>query len=91
MPETKTEKKLSPWQRKIHEIIFEADTPAGKWFDIILILFIPVSLMIRSLKSIMIFYFLLNGCLQFFLRLNTYFVLFRLLSPNYMLSVFMAL
>ena len=21
------------WRLKLHEVIFEADTPAGKWFD----------------------------------------------------------
>ncbi|MBP9104151.1 MAG: ion transporter [Chitinophagaceae bacterium] len=52
MPETKTEKKLSPWQRKIHEIIFEADTPAGKWFDIILILFIGLSVIAVMMDSV---------------------------------------
>jgi voltage-gated potassium channel len=28
----------APWQYRLHEIIFEADTRAGKWFDILLTL-----------------------------------------------------
>lgn len=55
MPKLKAEKKLSPWQQKIHEIIFEADTPAGKWFDIILILCIflsVIAIMMDSVKSL---------------------------------------
>jgi hypothetical protein len=23
----------SAWRMKLHEVIFEADTPTGKWFD----------------------------------------------------------
>ena len=34
------------WRDKIHEIIFEADTPLGKWFDIILILCIVLSVIV---------------------------------------------
>ncbi len=52
MTEQKTEKKLSPWQRKIHEIIFEADTPMGKWFDIILILCIGLSVIAVMMESV---------------------------------------
>ncbi len=33
----------APWRRKLHEIIFEADTPAGKAFDVILIASIVIS------------------------------------------------
>lgn len=37
------EKPLSPWRAKLHEIIFEADTPAGKAFDVALIACIVLS------------------------------------------------
>jgi len=43
------------WQKKLHEIIFEADTAAGKLFDIFLILTIllsVVAVMLDSVKSI---------------------------------------
>jgi voltage-gated potassium channel len=43
---------LSPWRLKLHEIIFEADTPAGKWFDVILILSILVSVLAVMLDSV---------------------------------------
>jgi len=40
------------WQTKIHEIIFEADTPTGKAFDILLIIGIMVSVFVVMLESI---------------------------------------
>lgn len=40
------------WQRKIHEIIFEADTPAGKAFDIALLICIVVSIGAVLLESV---------------------------------------
>lgn len=36
----------------IHEIIFEADTPAGKWFDIILLILIAASVIVVSLETV---------------------------------------
>lgn len=45
-------KEHSTWKRKLHEIIYEADTPAGKWFDIILLLLILTSIAIVMLESI---------------------------------------
>ena len=49
----------SPWQRKLHEIIFEADTRAGKWFDITLLILIILSVaavMLESVPSIDLLY-----------------------------------
>jgi len=37
---------------KIHEIIFEADTPVGKWFDIILMMIIIASVLVVMLESV---------------------------------------
>jgi voltage-gated potassium channel len=37
---------------KIHEIIFEADTPAGKFFDIALLVLILLSVLVVALESI---------------------------------------
>jgi len=55
---------LSPWREKLHEVIFEADTPSGKRFDIILIGCIIVSViavMLDSVESIRLQYgFLLD-------------------------------
>jgi len=41
------------WRFKLHEIIFEADTTSGKWFDIILIISIILSVIAILLDSIM--------------------------------------
>lgn len=43
--------RLSPWREKIHEIIFEADTPLGKFFDVSLIIIILLSVTAVMLDS----------------------------------------
>ncbi len=43
---------LRPWQRKLHRVIFEADTPAGKLFDLILLGFILLSVVLVMAESI---------------------------------------
>ena len=40
------------WKTKLHDIIYEADTKEGKWFDIILILTILVSILLVMLESV---------------------------------------
>lgn len=40
------------WRSKIHEIIYEADTPIGKWFDIVLFLLIIISVILVMLESV---------------------------------------
>lgn len=40
------------FRKKLYEIIFEADTPAGKWFDIILLWAILLSVLVVFLESI---------------------------------------
>ena len=42
----------SNWQRRLHEIIFEADTAAGKAFDIVLLLAILMSVLVVMLESV---------------------------------------
>ena len=42
----------SAWRMKLHEVIFEADTPAGKWFDVLLILAILISVVMVMLDSV---------------------------------------
>ena len=39
-------------QHRLHEIIFEADTRAGKWFDVILIVSIVSSVLVVTLDSV---------------------------------------
>ncbi len=48
----KKENSNKNWKNKVHEIIYEADTPLGKWFDIILIILIFVSVIIIMLESV---------------------------------------
>ena len=43
---------LTPWRRQIHEIVFEADTPAGKLFDVVLIASIMLSVTVVMLDSV---------------------------------------
>ncbi len=43
---------LKDWQVKVHEVIFEADTFWGKLFDILLILFIILSIVTVLLESV---------------------------------------
>ncbi len=40
------------WKKRLHEIIYEADTPAGKLFDIILLIAILLSIGIVMLESV---------------------------------------
>lgn len=56
---TSEKSKLKPWQSKLHEVIFEADTKAGKWFDILLlwaILLSVAAVMLESVESISLVY-----------------------------------
>jgi len=43
---------LKPWQLKLHEVIFEAETKAGKLFDTILLIVISLSLIVVMLESV---------------------------------------
>jgi voltage-gated potassium channel len=45
-------KSLKPWQNKLHEIIYEADTPAGKLFDVLLLWVILFSILMVMLESV---------------------------------------
>ncbi len=52
MSEQRTNTPKTVWRHKIHEIIFEADTPAGKAFDVALILAILLSVAVVMLDSV---------------------------------------
>ena len=43
---------MNKFRFKIHEIIFEADTPMGKLFDIILLIMILLSVTLVMLESV---------------------------------------
>ncbi|HEY9184454.1 MAG TPA: ion transporter [Salegentibacter sp.] len=40
------------WKEKLHEVIYEADTPAGKFFDIALLFVILLSIILVMLESV---------------------------------------
>ncbi|MDX1776987.1 MAG: hypothetical protein R3297_10420, partial [Desulfobulbales bacterium] len=40
------------WLNDLHAVIFEAETPAGKWFDILLIVSILLSVLAVMLDSV---------------------------------------
>lgn len=42
----------APWRNRVHEIIFEADTPAGKAFDVALLVLITLSVLLVMLESV---------------------------------------
>ena len=43
---------LSPLQRQLHDVIFEADSRAGKLFDVVLMLLILASILVVMLESV---------------------------------------
>lgn len=43
---------MSPWRWRLHEIIFEAETPAGKAFDVALFFAIGISIIAVMLESV---------------------------------------
>lgn len=49
---SKEERPLSPRRARLHEIIFESDTPAGKLFDVILLVTILLSVLAAILESV---------------------------------------
>jgi voltage-gated potassium channel len=51
MSEAKPSKTVAPWRQKLWVIIFESDTPAGKAFDVILLIAILVSVAVVLLES----------------------------------------
>lgn len=46
------QKPISGWRYRIHEVIFEADTPSGKVFDVALLVFILISIVATMLESV---------------------------------------
>lgn len=45
-------KKNKSWKKKLHEVIYEADTFAGKLFDVILLVIILISIILVMLESV---------------------------------------
>ena len=42
----------APWRQRLHTVIFEADTPAGKWFDVALLWAIVLSVAAVLVESV---------------------------------------
>lgn len=52
MSATKTQYPESSWRRRLHTVIFESDTPAGKAFDLLLLFSIIASVIVIMLDSV---------------------------------------
>ena len=52
MEETQTSRQVARWRERLHEVIFEADTPAGKAFDVVLLVLILGSILAVMLESV---------------------------------------
>lgn len=48
----KSQAGTSRWKSKLHEVIYEADTPMGKWFDLVLLVVILLSVLLVMLESV---------------------------------------
>jgi voltage-gated potassium channel len=72
------------WRAKLHEIIFEADTPAGKLFDVVLLLAIGLSVLAVGLETVELFdrryHRLLRSAEWFFTFLFTVEYVLRIIS-----------
>ena len=83
-PSAEEERPLTPLRGKIYDIIFEADTPAGKGFDVLLLAAIFLSIvtvMLESVEAVRAEHQdLLNGLEWFFTLLFTIEYGFRLVS-----------
>lgn len=79
-------KKRAPWRDNLHAVIFEAETPAGKWFDILLIVSILASVlavMLDSVSTINVRYeAFLNTAEWFFTIIFTIEYILRLICVN---------
>lgn len=52
MPGSSSDRPRAGWRARLHEVIFEADTPSGKFFDVALIWLIILSVVTVMLESI---------------------------------------
>ena len=52
MTDADKHERLAPWRERMHEVIFEADTPTGKAFDVILLITIALSVAAVVLESV---------------------------------------
>src|SRR5688572_11408009 len=92
-PETRNKKQVTlkgmadhrnNWRLRLHEVIFESNTPAGKAFDIALLICILGSIIVVSLDSVPIYHMKYSGVFTviewFFTILFTIEYILRLVS-----------
>jgi len=87
---------FSPFRERLHEIIFEAETPAGKLFDVILLIMILLSILVLMLETIpgqsietQMNYYMIEWVVTIFFTLEYIFRLYAVYSPRkYALSFF---
>ena len=65
---------MKKWQYRLHSVIYEADTPAGKLFDILLLITILLSVVFVALESVASID--ANGLLRFCFPLNIFYASF---------------
>ncbi|MEK9613682.1 MAG: ion transporter [Flavobacteriaceae bacterium] len=75
---------MRKWQHRLHEIIYEADTPEGKFFDVFLLIAILLSVVLVALESVasigVVYHDLLNTMEWFITILFTVEYFLRILS-----------
>jgi len=69
----RSEKEFSPFRERLYEVIFEADTPMGKTFDVVLLVFIFLSVIAVMLETVPSFN---TKYLKIFLTLEWVFTIF---------------
>jgi len=74
---------FSRFREKLHEIIFEAETKAGKLFDILLLVMIFMSIIVLMLESVPAYYAVYS---EFFLILEWVFTIF--FTIEYLLRIY---
>ncbi len=52
MGKDRVSEQQADWRHRVHEVIFEADTPAGKLFDVVLLVLIVLSVISVMLESV---------------------------------------
>lgn len=52
MEHQQTRPEPKPWKSRLHEVIYGTHTPAGKWFDVVLLIVILYSVIIVMLESL---------------------------------------
>jgi len=52
MKKDRVSEQQADWRHRVHEVIFEADTPSGKLFDVVLLALIVLSVISVMLESV---------------------------------------